>query len=82
MKYKAITYREDVVAARERSKLTQQQIADRLGISRSSWQKYEYGKRTPESLELRIAILNLLGIPLNTWDGSRQRGRPARCKAS
>lgn len=72
MKYKPIKYREDVIAARERAGLTQVQAAEALGISESSWQKYELGERTPSRAH-RWAIQRLLGIPVEAW-GELGRG--------
>jgi transcriptional regulator with XRE-family HTH domain len=47
--------------------MTQGQIANALGISRFSWQKYEYGIRTPTRPGLREKIKDLLGIPVDAW---------------
>jgi transcriptional regulator with XRE-family HTH domain len=66
VKYKPLAYRDFLTLARERSGLSQQQIADALHISRSAWQKYEYGHRRPKQ-EHREAISQLLGIPLEAW---------------
>jgi transcriptional regulator with XRE-family HTH domain len=66
VKYKPLAYRDFLTLARERSRLSQQQIADALHISRSAWQKYEYGVRRPKR-EHREAILQLLGVPLDAW---------------
>ena len=89
MKYKVKRYREDVIVAREREKMLQGEVASRLHISTSSWQKYEYGERTPKGIKLREAIRDLLGIPVESWDagwikqkpGPKRRG-PVQCKAS
>lgn len=68
MIYKPIRYRDFATEARERSGMTQLQIAQALGISRSSWQKYEYGLRRPRSGKLREDMYKLLGIPVEAWD--------------
>jgi len=39
-------------AWRRKSKLTQQAAADRLGISRRSYEKWEQAERTPRGLSL------------------------------
>lgn len=46
-KYKPVNYRENLTEFRDRSGLSQKQIAELLHISKSSWKKYEYGQRTP-----------------------------------
>ncbi len=70
MKYKPIAYRDFLTEARIHAKKTQEEIADALGISRSSWQKYEYGQRKPRR-KYRYAIKQLLGIPLDAWGEDR-----------
>ena len=45
--YTPVKYNDDLTNFRYRSKLTQKQLADALGISRSALQKYEYGLRKP-----------------------------------
>lgn len=44
---RAMAYRGWLVQARLTARLTQTQVADACGISRSAYQKYEYGQRTP-----------------------------------
>jgi len=44
---KAMAYRSWLVQARLSARMTQTQVADACGISRSAYQKYEYGQRTP-----------------------------------
>lgn len=56
--YKPVAYRDDLTDWRMAAKMTQQQIAQKLGISRSTWQKYEYGKRKPSNeVSMRIRAL-------------------------
>ncbi len=47
--YRIPTYDEGLISFRERIGMTQRQIAGHLGISRSSYQKYEYGLRKPRN---------------------------------
>jgi transcriptional regulator with XRE-family HTH domain len=58
MNYITLNYREDLTSLRDRSGLTQLQLAEMLNISRSSWQKYEYGQRKPRrGVQARIDAL-------------------------
>jgi transcriptional regulator with XRE-family HTH domain len=45
--YRPLTYREELTVLRDRSKMSQIELATEIGVSRSSWQSYEYGTRTP-----------------------------------
>ena len=65
--YKVIRYRDFLTEARERSGMSQGMIAKALGISRSCWQKYEYGDRRP-GMTIRVAVQQLLGVPLEAWE--------------
>jgi transcriptional regulator with XRE-family HTH domain len=56
--YRPLTYREELTALRDRSGLTQLELAHELRISRSAWQKYEYGQRSPRrGVQSRITEL-------------------------
>ncbi|GMA50179.1 hypothetical protein GCM10025857_15360 [Alicyclobacillus contaminans] len=64
-------------AARKRKGLTQQQVADRLGITLRSYQHYEYGERTPplaKAMELAklldVDIYDLAGRNSTPKDGT------------
>ena len=46
------------------NKLTQRQIAELIGISEQSYQRYEYGKVVPSALVL-ISIADALGVSLD-----------------
>lgn len=50
--------------ARERAGLTQQELADIVGIDRASYSNIELGKRNP-SLEVAIKISKVLGKDVN-----------------
>jgi len=56
----AETFGENIRLARERAGLTQQQVADRLGITNSTYCGYEIGRRNPnpEKLKELARILN------------------------
>ena len=56
-----------LVSARLASGLTQSEVADACGISRSSYQKYEYGERTPRK-RVREQINSLLSVEHNRFD--------------
>ena len=49
-------------ALRMRHKLTQQNMADLLGLSLNAYQKYEQAERTP-SFECLIQIADILNVP-------------------
>lgn len=48
---------------RKENKLTQKELANKIGISEISIRKYEAGQRSP-SLEILIKLANVLDIPL------------------
>ena len=56
-----------LVSARLASGLTQGDVAASCGISRSSYQKYEYGERTPRK-RIREQIDHLLSVECNRFD--------------
>ncbi|MDK2920153.1 MAG: putative transcriptional regulator [Candidatus Petromonas sp.] len=56
--------RNKLVNIRSQNNMTQQDIADKLGISRSFYTMIENGKRNP-SLELAFKISNLLKVDVN-----------------
>lgn len=47
--------------ARKKTGLTQQKIADNLGISLNAYQKYEQAERSP-SLDTLVKLADLLGV--------------------
>ncbi len=55
--------REALITARKALKLNQAEMAQRLGISLSHYQKIECGKRTP-SLTIAARIADFLGHPV------------------
>jgi transcriptional regulator with XRE-family HTH domain len=77
MKYKPVRYRDDLTEARERAGLTQRQAAAAVGVSMRSWQRYEYGDRTPSRTH-RWAIQRLLGITAESWGEPGRGWRGAR----
>ena len=56
-----------LVSARLASGLTQSEVARVCGISRSSYQKYEYGERTPRK-RVREQIDHLFSVECNRFD--------------
>jgi transcriptional regulator with XRE-family HTH domain len=50
-----MTYQERIKDLREDADLTQQQIADRLGVAQSTYSQYELGKR-PMPIDYLIAL--------------------------
>lgn len=46
------------------NKLTQRQVAEMIGISEQSYQRYEYGKVVPSALVL-ISLADALGVSLD-----------------
>ena len=58
---------QSIKSARAKQKLTQSQIAKRVGISVISYQRIEYGTQNP-SLETAIKIAKTLNTPVeNLW---------------
>ncbi len=58
---KALAYRDWLVEARLSARMTQTQVADACGISRSAYQKYEYGQRTPRKSK-RQELVKVLAL--------------------
>lgn len=65
--YKAVMTKEELAALRERLELTQQQLADKLGVDRVTIARWETGTR---------AIPAFLGLALQTVE--RNLGRKVR----
>ena len=55
-------FQERLREARQRAQLTQQQVADALGIDKSTYSGYETGKREPDVLKIK-RLLVLLNVP-------------------
>ncbi len=51
---------------RKQNKLSQQQLSDVLGISRSTYCSYETGRRTPD-IEVLVRLSNFYGLPLDRF---------------
>lgn len=54
---------EKIKNARKSAGLTQQQVADKVGIAKEVYQRYEYGTRNPR-LEKLKAIADACGVDL------------------
>lgn len=52
-----------IAQARRQARLTQAEVAERLGWTRDSYAHYEYGRRSPQ-LDRLAAIAATLGVPL------------------
>lgn len=52
---------EAIIEARVKAGLTQKDVANKIGIAVSNYQKYEYGERTPKAqlLEKLAKVLNV-----------------------
>jgi transcriptional regulator with XRE-family HTH domain len=64
---KALAYRGWLVQARLSARMTQLEVADACGISRSAYQKYEYGQRTPRKCK-REELQKVLALRLSGFD--------------
>lgn len=58
-----MTLNEKIKQARKQAELTQQQVADKVGIAKEVYQMYEYGTRNPR-LEKLKAIAEACGTSL------------------
>ena len=65
-----------LVYLRKRSGLSQQQLADALGIGRSAISMYETGKREPD-LEGLEAFADFYNVDMNTLTGGKDTPTPA-----
>ncbi len=68
---KALAYRGWLVQARLSARMTQTQVADACGISRSAYQKYEYGQRTPRRSK-REELTKLLAVHSSGFDRTKE----------
>lgn len=51
---------------RKQNKLSQQQLSDVLGISRSTYCSYETGRRTPD-ISILVQLSDFYGLPLDRF---------------
>ena len=58
-------FSETLVALRKEHGMSQQQVADRMGLSRSAIGMYETGKREPD-LDMLQTFANFFGVDMNT----------------
>ncbi|GEP24121.1 helix-turn-helix transcriptional regulator [Lentilactobacillus diolivorans] len=58
-------HNKDLQKARKRAGYTQRQMADKLGIQPSSYQRYESGTRLPQ-LPVAFEISSILNVPPTT----------------
>jgi ribosome-binding protein aMBF1 (putative translation factor) len=68
---KALVYRGWLVQARLSARMTQLEVADACGISRSAYQKYEYGQRTPRKSK-REELQKVLALCLSGFDKAQE----------
>ena len=68
---KALAYRGWLVQARLSARMTQTEVADACGISRSAYQKYEYGQRTPRRSK-REELQKVLALRLPGFDKAQE----------
>ena len=64
---------ENLIMYRKSKKLTQADIAQRIGVDVHTYQRYEYGERYPQ-LPLLIALANLYGISIDELVGHEVEG--------
>ncbi len=60
----AMSFSENLYYLRKRDKITQEELADRLGVTRQSVSKWETGEASPETDKL-ILICDLFGVSLD-----------------
>ena len=68
---KAMAYRGWLVQARLSARMTQTQVADACGISKSAYQKYEYGQRTPRKSK-REELQKVLALHSSGFDMAQE----------
>lgn len=59
-----ILFGENLRAVRQSQKITQEDLADRVGVSRISLNAYERERRRPP-LDVAVKIANILGVTLD-----------------
>lgn len=67
---KPMQLRDNLRMYRRRMGMTQQEVADRLGVSRTSYTKYETGVCEP-GLEMVIQLAKMFGTDINTLFSDR-----------
>ncbi|MER2081538.1 MAG: helix-turn-helix transcriptional regulator [Ruminococcus sp.] len=66
-------FSENLVRLRKATGMTQQQVAEKLGINRTTYTKYETGVTEP-SFEMLLRISELLGVGIDTlFNGGAER---------
>ena len=64
---------ENLIIYRKSKKLTQADIAQRIGVDVRAYQRYEYGERYPQ-LPLAIALADLYGVSIDELVGHEVKG--------
>jgi len=67
-----------LVEARTAQDLTQKQVAEKLGITASGYQKYEYGVRVPTG-EILLKLIKLYELDLNEVQASMEEQLKIAC---
>lgn len=74
-------FRERLQSLRRKEGWSQQDVADRLGIPRSSYAGYENGSREPD-FEMLVRLAELFGVSSDYLLGVTDDPRPARLHAT
>ena len=70
-----MTYGEEIKRARERKRLTQEALAEQMGVSRQAVSKWEADKARPATSKL-AALSEALEIPEDVWDSIDKENAP------
>lgn len=73
-------FHEELKAARMKAGLTQQQIADTIGITKSTYCGYETAKRSPDPARIK-QLAKVLHVSADTLLGTQTEKSPAPAKA-
>jgi len=65
--------REWLIEARKAHKMTQAEIADKVGVARQTYLRYESGERTPNA-QIALILEVILGVPKEKffWPGGTE----------
>jgi transcriptional regulator with XRE-family HTH domain len=73
-----MTFAQSLRRQRDRLKLTQDELADKLKLSRSSVEKWEQGIRTPKPITQSAILSELRKIKTKKLAALRQLSKPTR----
>ena len=73
-------FKENLISLRKLNHMSQEELAEKLGISRQTLSKYETGESIPDIERVQKAIADAFGVSLDELVNYEKRsGQPFRC---